>query len=251
MKINILFLFFIVLIIACNNGTPGIDPEPEPEPELDSCELYATGIYNDTLPGKVPQKFWPCMNTEDLVEAGSYNFPALYMLMGGCCGLQSGYDLCRNKYSWFEDLENREDALPYLIAKYASIDTVNYNMDLLPIEWGGYTFYTYNLEVFLAQEAYLNNATNEQRITLLNELTQKQEIRGNEKGAFGIEGPTFAMARVMYFGNYEPLIDSMNQNYFIKALVDHGSLNKDSVTRIEIQRTIFTLTSNYIDNIKK
>ena len=50
MKINILFLFLTISIIACNNKTPGVDPEPE----LDSYELYATGIYNDTLPGKVP-----------------------------------------------------------------------------------------------------------------------------------------------------------------------------------------------------
>ena len=116
------------------------------------------------------------MSTEVLVEAGTYNFPSLYMLMAGCCGLQSGYDLCRNKYAWFVELENREDALEYLIAKYESIDTINYDMDLLPIEWGGYKFYTYNLEVFLAQEAYLSDATDEQRLELLNELFIKQEV---------------------------------------------------------------------------
>ena len=241
MKRYLILMLFIISLLSCNK---------EPEPELEPCELYATGIYNDTIPGETPKKFWPCMNTEYLVEAGSYNFPALYMLMGGCCGLQSGYDLCRNKYSWFTELENREDALEYLIAKYASIDTVNYDMELLPIEWGGYKFYTYNLEVFLAQEAFLSGATDEQRLELLDELFEKQEVRKGEPGDYFVEGPTFTMGRVMYYNNYKPLIDSMEQNFEIKTLVELGSLSIGSEEDRQAQISVFDLANKFINELK-
>ncbi len=245
MKPYIILLIIIASLTACNNEPPYI----EPEPELDSCEYYATGIFNDTIPGKIPQKYWPCMSTEDLVEAGSYNFPSLYLLMAGCCGLQSGYNLCRN-YAWFVDLENREDALEYLISKYKSIDTLNYDMVLYPFDWGGYKFYTYNLEVFLAQEAYLKTATDEQQLELLNELFVKQEVRKGEPGDYWIEGPTFAMSRVMYYCNYEPLLDSVEQNYKIKNLVELGSFSIGSEEGKDAQTSIFNLAAEFINELK-
>jgi hypothetical protein len=112
MKILMLPLVMLIVLLACNKKTT------EPLPELKPCELFATGIYNDTLPGKVPTKFWPSMGTSNLVGAVSDKFPSLYMIMAGCCGLQSGYDLCRKKYSWFVELEGRTDALENLITKY-------------------------------------------------------------------------------------------------------------------------------------
>jgi hypothetical protein len=189
------------------------------------------------------------MSTEDLVEAGSYHFPSLYILMAGCCGLQSGYDLCRGKYSWFVELEGRTDAIEYLIAKYVAIDTVNYDMDLDPIKWGGYKYYTYNLETFLAQEAYLKNITDKQRLMLLNELFVKQAVRKGNPGWFAVEGPTFTMGRVMYYYGYKPLLDSMEQNILIKNLVDLGSLT-NMEKGVKAQSSIFTLTTKFIIELK-
>lgn len=237
----------IVSIISCNNDTPLLDSEPEPE--LDSCEFYATGFYNDTLPGKIPHKFWPCMSTEDLVEAGSYNFPSIIMLTG-TSSLQQGYDLCRKKYSWFVELEGRTDAVGYLIAKYVSIDTVNYNMELDPYHFGGYKYYTYCLETFLAQEAYLKHITDEQRLTLLDELFIKQEVRKGDIGWFAIEGPTFAMSRVMYFYGYQPLLDSMEQSILIKNLVEYGNLFINVEDGAKAQSSIFNLTTEFINELK-
>lgn len=248
MKPYIFLLFIIISIIACDNNSTLI--EPEPESELDSCEFYSTGFYNDTLPGKIPQKYWPCMNTEVLVEAGSYNFPSLYMLMGGCCGLQSGYDLCRNKYDWFVELENRTDALECLIDKYISIDTVSYSMVLYPFERPGYKFYTYNLEVFLAQEVFLKEATDEQCLELLNELFIKQNVRNGNSGDYGIEGPTFTMSRIMYYNNYVPLLDSMEQNFKIKMLVELGSFSISSEEGRDAQTSIFNLTTAFMNELK-
>ena len=77
MKKLTLPLAMLIILLACNKKTV----VPEPEPNLTPCELFATGIYNETLPCKVPTKFWPCMGTNDLVEAVSYNFPSLYIIM--------------------------------------------------------------------------------------------------------------------------------------------------------------------------
>jgi len=64
----------MLLFVSCDNKSP------EPEPELEPCEIYATGIYNNTFPGEVPHKYWPCMNTKDLVDAVSYNLTAVISL---------------------------------------------------------------------------------------------------------------------------------------------------------------------------
>lgn len=241
-----LSMMILFVLMACYNKTT----VPEPEPILTPCELFASGIYNDTLPGKVPTKFWPCMQTKDLLDAISDHFPSLYMLMAGPSGLQSGYELCRKKYSWFIELEGRTDAFEYLIAKYASIDTVHYNLKLYPMDFGGFKWYTYNLEVFMAQEVYLKSATDKQRLALLNELFVKQSIRKGQQGDFLVEGPTFVMARMMYYYNYKPFMDIANQNHQIQYLIEFGDLRIGSDEGKQAQLVIFSIAYNFIDELK-
>ncbi|MFZ2338535.1 MAG: hypothetical protein WAW07_02295 [Bacteroidales bacterium] len=234
-------VFPLSLIISCDNESP----EPEPEP----CEIYATGIYNETFPGEVPEKYWPCMDTKDLVDAGSYNFNSGYQLMAGCCGLQSGYDLCKSNYSWYEELESRDDAFQYLLAKYISIDTVNYDLSLDPLHRPGYKFYTYNLEVLLAQKVYLEDAKREQKIALINELIRKQEVRNAGYTWGPNEGTTFVMARTMYYSSYNPFLEEMDQNILIKNLVELGDLYRFTDTGHEAQLKIFSLIDDYLEEL--
>jgi len=243
----LLAIIIILTLFACKKHDVN---NPEPKPELTLCEVYASGTFNGSSPGKVPLKYWPCMNTKDMVEAGSDNFPSIYMLTSGCCGLQSGYDLCRKRYSWFIDLENREDALANLINKYISIDTIHYDMNLDPIHFGGYKWYTYNLEVLLAQEAYLKSANDQQRITLLNELFVKQNVRKGKYGYGGTESPAFAMSRVMYYAGYKPLLDSIEQNIQIKMLVELGNLNITVEGGKRTRETIFSMANTFSNQLK-
>lgn len=239
-KILLLSLLFPVFFFSCDNNPS----EPEP------CELYTTGIYNNVMPGEVPEKFWPCMNTKGLVDAGSYNFNSLYQLDAGCCGLQSGYDLCKSNYSWYADLEGRDDAFQYLLAKYISIDTVNYDLNLYYWE-RGYKFYAYNLEVFLAQKAYLEDATVDQKITLINELFKKQGVRDAGYGDDIYEGPAFVMSRIMYYDGYGPLLDDMEQNILIKNLVELGHLRVYLHEEgLEAQLRVFSLANDYLNELK-
>ncbi len=243
LKSLLLSLLLSVMFFSCENETS------EPEPELEPCELYATGIYKDTMPGKVPSKYWPCMDTKNLVDAGSYNFNSMYQLSAGCCGLQSGYDLCKSNYSWYTELETRDDAFKYLLAKFISIDTVNY--DLALYYWQkGYKFYAYNLEVFLAQKAYMEDATTDQKIALIDELFKKQELRNAGYGDDIIEGPAFVMSRIMYYDAYEPLLDSMEQNIYIKMLVELGDLRTNNSAGHEAQLIVFSLTNDYLNKLK-
>jgi hypothetical protein len=232
-----------LLTLSCNNQSP----EPEPEP----CEIYATGIYTGIHPGKVPKEYWPCMDTKNLVDAVSYNFNSAYQLMAGCCGLQSGYDLCKSNYSWYGELESRSDAFQNLLAKYISIDTVNFDLSLDPLHKPGYKFYTYNLEVFLAQKVYLIDATREQKISLINELFKKQGVRNaGYTWGFRNEGPTYVMARIMYYADYVPFMDSLEKNIAIKLLVDLGDMDARSDEGLEAQRIIFSLIYDYLEELK-
>jgi len=242
-KFLLSLVFPMLLFVSCDKKSP------EPEPELEPCEIYATGIYNETYPGKVPEKYWPCMDTKDLVDAGSYNFNSAYQLMAGCCGLQSGYELCKSNYSWYEDLESRNDAFQCLLAKYISIDTAKYDLNL--DYWlRGYKFYSYNLEVFLAQKTYLEDATPAQKIILIDELFKKQGVRDAGLCHDIIEGPTFVMSRILYFDNYMPLLDIMEENNYIKNLVELGHLRVDYDEGLEAQMIIFTLTDDYLEELK-
>ena len=235
-------LFFMVIVLfSCSE-------QDETEPEMEPCEFYATGHFNDSLPGKIPELYWSCMETKDLVDAVSYNFPSLYIQTAGCCGLQSGYDLVRSKQG-FPELESREDALEHLIAKYISIDTIHYNCDLLSIQHGGFNFYTYNLEVVLAQEVFLKNATKQQKLDLLNELKIKQDLRNGESGDYACEGPTFATSRVMFFDDYQPLLDSMEHNQIIKAIVELGTINYGTDAFDAAQNNIFLLAAEYASQL--
>ncbi|WP_167608755.1 hypothetical protein [Maribellus sediminis] len=231
-------LFFLLIgLFSCT------EPE-ETEPEMEPCDFYATGHFKDTIPGKIPELYWPCMETKDLVDAVSYNFPSLYIQMAGCCGLQSGYDMVKRSHG-FPELESREDALENLIAKYISIDTIHYNRNLLSIQHGGFNFYTYNLEVVLAQEVFLKSATKQQKLDLLNELKIKQDLRNGESGDYAAEGPTFATSRVMFFDDYQPLLDSMQQNHIIKSIVELGTINHGTEAFDAAQNTIFVMAGQY------
>jgi hypothetical protein len=240
-RIFSLWLLFSTAFFSCNN-----DP-PEQEPELEPCELYATGIYKDTLPGKVPQKFWTCMKTEDLVDAGSYNFSSIFQLMNS--NLQSGYNFCRSRYPWYVELETREDAFEYLLVKYISIDTINYDLSLDPLDRPGYKFYTYNLEVLLAQKVYLEDANSEQKVMLINELFKKQALRNAGHIWGSNEGTTFVMSRILYYDGYEPLLDTIDQNIQIKNLVDLGDLYAHN-DGLKVQLLIFSLINDYLEELK-
>jgi len=238
---KVLFLSLLTtLTLSCDN-----DP---PEPELEPCELYATGIYKDTMPGKVPQKFWPCMNTKDLVDAGSYNFSSGFQLMNS--NLQSGYNYCRIRYPWYLELEARTDAFQYLLAKYISIDTINFDLSLDPLHRPGYKFYTYNLEVFLAQKIYLEKTTKDQKIILINELFKKQAVRNAGYIWGSNEGTTFVMGRILYYDDYKPLLDTMDQNIQIKNLVDLGDLYTHNNDGLKVQLLIFSMTNDYLNVLK-
>lgn len=247
--ISFLVLFF--LLFGCKKDEPTV---------TDPCDVLVDGVY--PYPRELPdtnmtpeekREFWnvpedvlPCLETDGLVETCLNHKHIGFMLMAGCCGLQSGYDLIKGWCRGFSELEKRPDALDALIAKYKSIDTVHYDTALNPLFYGGYKFYTYNMEAILAQEVFLKNATKTQKIELLTELLAKQDFRGDKQGEYGIEGPSYVMARLMYYDNYGPLVDEYNQNSWLRSLIIYGSLLDDIETRL----TIYLFAKDYLVLLK-
>jgi hypothetical protein len=169
------------------------------------------------------------------------------MLMAGSDGLQSGYNLMKRLYCrGIKELETRSDALDSLIARYKSINTSAYNTTKSPLIFGSYKYYTYCLEVFLAQEVYLNNLNTTQKIVLLNDLFVKQDFRNGQPGFFGIEGPSFVMARLMLQSNFQPFVNVINQNSNVSRFVTYGTgidtVNKTII--ISNAQTFLTLLEN-------
>lgn len=104
--------------------------------------------------------------------------------------------------------------------------------------------------MFLAQEAYLKSANDQQRITLINELLVKQNVRKGKYGYGGTESPAFAMSRVMYYAGYKPLLDSIEQNIQIKMLVELGNLNITIEGGKKTRETIFSMANTFSNQLK-
>ena len=251
MNKHICFLALFFLLIGCKRNDLPIDP----------CSKLVNGVYqypqkltDTTMTPEEKVEFWnvpenvlPCLKTDGLLETClNYPFMSLYMLSAGCCGLQSGYELVKSNCRGFSELEKRPDALDVLIARYKSIDTVNYNTELNPLAYGGYNFYTYNLEAILAQQVFLKNALITQKIELLTELIVKQNYRENKEVFYFIEGPAYVMARIMYYDNYEPLIQEYNQNSVINGFVIYGYSFLDNDSKL----TIISLANDYLNILK-
>lgn len=229
MKKRILIAFFVLMVVGCNKPNQNDDP----------CSQLVNGIYQyPTEPGppdmtaeegreyyNIPENVLPCLSTGGLLTSClNHQYLAPFMLMAGSDGLQSGYDLMKNLHCrGIKELETRSGALDTLMTRYILINTTDYNTTKSPLVYGSYKYYTYCLEVFLSQEVYLKNISTTKKIELLTDLFVKQNFRNGQPGVLGIEGPSFVMARLMYYSNYQPFLDIYNQDPNIRQIVTYGT----------------------------
>lgn len=222
-------VLFVIILVGCKKTSQNDNP----------CSQLVNGIYQypDNPPSSdltseeereywnIPEDVLPCLKTGGLLTSClNHPYLASYMLMAGSDGLQSGYDLMKRLHCrGLGELEIRTGAADTLITRYKSINTADYNTSKSPLDFGSYKYYTYCLEVFLAQEVYLKDINTTQKIGLLSDLFVKQNLRNGQIGFLGIEGPSFVMARIMYLSNYQPFIDIYNQNSNISRFTTYGS----------------------------
>jgi hypothetical protein len=247
-------LAFLLFVSACERDEPSEDDLPE-----DPCSLLEEGIYPypSAPPGSnltdaekleywnIPEDVLPCLTTEGLLET-CLRYPNLgnHLLMVGPEGIQSGYDSVRSMCRGFPELEQRPGALDTLIAKYRSINTVDFDTSLSVdnlSEYGTYDYFTYILEVILGQEVFLENTTMKQKHELLSELFVKQDFREYRDLGLSLEGPAFVMARMMYLDNYQPFMDEYVVNSAVRQTVASGS-----PTETETRSTIVALAEDYL-----
>jgi len=243
MKNMLIILLALFLLLGCNKNNTLIDHEEnQDENPVDPCSILINGIYpypseppDSGITGKALIEYWnipedvlPCLTTKGLLETClKYRQLSQHFLLGGLNGIQSGYDyvkimLCRG----FPELEERTDALDILIEKYKSINTVDYDtVQILKniLEYGGFDYFTYCLEIMLGQYAFLQNATIKQKIKLLSELFVKQNFREHRVTWFYFEGPAFVMARLMYLDKFQPFMDYYTSSSRIQNFVTWAS----------------------------
>ncbi len=248
------YLFIITIffwVFACHKDDPPIDPcsklvdgvyeYPTEQPDASLTSSQKIEYWN------IPEDVLHCFKTDDLIETClNYNNLGAILFLFGTNGIQDGYDLAEERCRGFLELEKRTDALDLLIEKYKSIDAINFIPDTNPLEYGGYNYYTYSLEVILGQEKILQNTTDNQEIELLTDLSIKQDYRNNLRSWYNIEGPVFVMARIMYFNNYLPLINECVNNNILNSFIIEGI----PIQREDIKSTIITFAADYLTLLK-
>jgi hypothetical protein len=249
---NIIILITLVLGgFACQKDEPPIDP----------CSQLVDGVYKYPLEPpdasltstqkieywNIPEDVLQCLRTDGLIETClTYHELGPILFLFGTNGIQDGYDLAKERCRGFLELENRTDAFELLIEKYKSIDTINFIPNTSPLEYGGYNYYTYSLEVILGQENILQNTTDKQEIDLLTDLFVKQDFRNNLRSWYSIEGPTFVMGRIMYFNNYLPLINECKNNNIMNSFINEGI----PIQREDIKSVIISFANDYLTLLK-
>ena len=248
------YLFILTIlfwVFACHKDDPPIDPCSK---LVDGVYKYPTEQPDATLTSSQKIEYWnipedvlQCLTTDGLIESClKYNNLAAILFLFGTDGIQDGYNLARERCRGFPELENRTDAFNLLIEKYKSIDTINFVPDTNPLEYGGYNYFTYSLEVILGQEEMLQNLTDNQKIELLKDLFIKQNCRNNLHSWYSIESTVFAMARIMYFNNYLPLINECVNNNILNSFIIDGI----PIQREDIKSTIITFAADYLTLLK-
>jgi hypothetical protein len=251
MNKHILIAFFVLILVGCNKANHSDDPCNQ---LVDGIYQYPTEDPNPSLTSAQKIEYWnipedvlPCFMTDGLVETclNYHNLGAILFLYG-TNGIQDGYDLAKERCRGFLELENRTDAFDSLIKKYKSIDTINFITDTNPLEYGGYNFYTYSLEVIIGQEKILQNTTDKQEIELLTELFVKQDYRKKFRSYYSIEGTTFVMGRIMYFNNYLPLMNECKNNNIMNSFILKGN----PIQRADIISAINSFANDYLALLK-
>lgn len=247
--------FFIIAIVfcffACQKDNPPIDPCSK---LVDGLYKYPTEPPDASLTSTQKIEYWnipedvlPCLKTDGLIETCmNYNNLGAILFLFGTNGIQDGYDLAKERCRGFLELENRTDAFDFLIEKYKSIDTINFIPNTNPLEYGGYNYYTYSLEVILGQEKILQNTTDNQEIELLKDLFIKQNYRNSLRSWYSIEGPVFVMARIMYFNDYLPLINECKNDNIMNSFIIEGI----PIQREDIKSVIISFANDYLTLLK-
>ena len=250
------YKFIILAVIwafafACQKNDPPEDPcsqlvdgeykFPTEPPDVSLTSSQKIEYWN------IPEDVLQCLATDGLIETClKYNNLGAILFLFGTDGIQDGYNLARERCSGFPELENRTDAFNLLIEKYKSIDTINFVPDTNPLEYGGYNYFTYSLEVILGQEKILQNLTDNQKIELLTDLFIKQDCRNNLHSWYSIESTVFAMARIMYFNNYMPLINECQENSIMNSFIIEGI----PIQREDIKSSIISFATDYLNLLK-
>jgi len=247
-KSKLVILFFLCILFSCKDKDPcdklveGVYIFPE-LPENHNMTSEEIDEYFD-----LPEDICNCISTEGLVET-CFNYPYLSLIMAGS-SMQSGYDLLyRERFRGIRELETRPERGTLLIERLLAFDPLGYNPDWELLEIGRYTFNFSYTAVILGQYVNIEVLTLNEKITLLEKSIDTYEKMLNDPdiyGNFSLECASALMGRLMYFDNYDPLIDLYNSNEKVMELIYFFA----PPVGYETVDLVYNLSKNYLELLK-
>jgi hypothetical protein len=132
---------------------------------------------------------WKQLDTESLVQI-CYDFPAFTVLLF-YNSPQAGFDVLYSNFNGLRELLNRKDVGHFLLKKYTSMSSSDFNPLWKSEEKGLYTFKYAYFETILAQPQVIQSFNLEDRKLLLKETIKKFDEKVAQADVFG--GNTFAV----------------------------------------------------------
>jgi len=243
-------VFIIVLFFSCKKNDENINIKPATAIDKYNFPVKpGTSAWANLKSGQemvdacqVPESVLKTISTEGLMET-CLDYPLLLEMLA-YNNLQYGTQVQLKNFNGFVALNKRPDAGTLLFNHYKKMNPDSSFSTMTLIQKGAYSFKFTFIEMILAQDEYLQKLSINERKTLIQESLLKYQAKSNNidiYGTFGHETSAYLMARIMLFDQYQPFVNAVNSDQFLKGFV----------TNVLLQSGIENKTLNSIVNYSK
>lgn len=195
---------------------------------------------------KIPDQILHCLSTKALLKS-SLDHP-LMSLMWSMSDLQRGFDKVRVMCNGYEEFWGRGDKFQELISLYKKKD---FNPDwnsYSNLEIGYYMDDIVRLELIISQHEILIDLTPVEKIELFQLVLENQKKKYAEAkywSSAGMATSCAILSRIMYLGQYQPLITEYTIDEYMLILTDYILiLDSDTVDKV------MSLSEEYLKILK-
>lgn len=143
----------------------------------------------------IPPDTLELINTEHLSRV-CLNYP-FWPLVFSRNSLQQGYNLIKNNFNGFRELENRSNAAQYILQEYKKMDPDDFKPGSSLAQKGEYMARFTFIELLLAQHKIIDNVNEDVKKQIIEESLKKfrEKLKIRSYGIEGLVTTTFLMAR--------------------------------------------------------
>ena len=256
MKKTAISVFVVLAIMSCKKGLSTKREDSSTNTKVENpCSNLIDGVYQYPKPDtgtinffefdNLPEEICICITTEGLVET-CLNYPNWFFITFEGNGFQSGYEVLRNNFRGFKELEKRPDAASALITKYKLTDPFGYDSTWSVNQIGSLDLKLYYMTMLLGQDSIIKKETKEEKTEIIPEfLFRYNDFLVREQDSvlpLYLRGAFFTMARMMYFDNYQPFIDEYNENVNLQNAIKYSG----TIDNTGLKQWIISLTKDYL-----